>query len=81
MSLFRRVREKTFETAVERRGEDEGLPRRVSFGRGAYEEVARVKAAKGLDIVLLTVADLLRQPDLVTPQPGLLLPLPGGTTP
>lgn len=48
-----------FETAVERYGADKGYVVAFSFTRGAVEEVARVKAAKGLDIELVTVQDLL----------------------
>lgn len=69
-----------FETAVERGGKAKGYIVAFSFGRGAHEEAARVKAAKGLEIVLVKVADLLTDaPDIVTPQPGLFandLPLP-----
>ena len=48
-----------FETAVERYGADRGYVVAFSFTRGAHEEVARVKAAKGLEIELVTVKDLL----------------------
>lgn len=69
-----------FETAVERGGKQKGYIVALSFGRGAYEEAARVKAAKELDIVLVKVDDLLTNaPDIVTPQPGLFvteMPLP-----
>jgi len=69
-----------FETAVKRGGKQKGYIVALSFGRGAYEEVARVKAAEGLEIVLVKVGDLLKDtPDLVTPEAGLFgvdLPLP-----
>ncbi|MGI8998208.1 MAG: restriction endonuclease [Candidatus Limnocylindria bacterium] len=61
-----------FETAVERAGKKKGYIVALSFGSGAIEEVARVKE-KGLEIVLLPVAELLRGLDIVTPQPGLLM--------
>jgi DNA modification methylase len=48
-----------FETAVERYGSNKGYVVAFSFTRGAHEEVARVKAAKGLDIELVTVKELL----------------------
>lgn len=71
-----------FETAVERNGKSKGYIVAFSFTRGAYEEAARAKNAKGIDIELVTVADLLVDvPDLVTPRPSLLapeLPLPKG---
>ncbi|MBA2444277.1 MAG: restriction endonuclease [Nocardioidaceae bacterium] len=64
-----------FETAVERAGKRKGYIVAFSFGRGAHEEVARVRAAKGLDIVLVRVADLLSESvDLPTPEVGLLMP-------
>jgi DNA modification methylase len=49
----------TFETAVERQGSDKGYIVAFSFTRGAREEVARAKTAKGLEIELVTVKDLL----------------------
>jgi hypothetical protein len=48
-----------FETAVERYGANKGHIVAFSFTRGAVEEVARVKNAKGLEIELVTVKDLL----------------------
>ncbi len=74
-----------FETAVERGGKTKGYIVAFSFGRGAYEEAARVKAAKGLDIVLVQVADLLSDaPDIITPESGLFAddqPLPTARPP
>jgi DNA modification methylase len=61
-----------FETAVKRSGKDKGYIVAFSYGKGAYEEVARAKGADGLTIELLTVADLLEgKADLVTPDVGL----------
>jgi DNA modification methylase len=69
-----------FETAVKRSGKDKGYIVAFSFGKGAYEEAARVKGADGLTIELLKVADLLEgKADLVTPETGLFgadVPLP-----
>ncbi len=64
-----------FQTAIERTGKSKGYIVAFSFTRGAYEEAARVKASKSIEIKLVPVADLLaQQADLVTPQPGLLVP-------
>ncbi len=69
-----------FETAVKRSGHTKGYIVAFSFGKGAYEEAARVKGAEGMVIELLTVADLLEgKADLVTPETGLFsvdLPMP-----
>jgi len=75
-----------FETAIERNGSKAGLVVAFSYTRGAYEEAARAKAAKGIDIALVTVSDLLSSDvaDLITPyEPTLVpgaeaLPLPKG---
>lgn len=48
-----------FETAVERSGSKAGLIVAFSFTRGAREEVARVKAERGIDIRLTRVTDLI----------------------
>lgn len=48
-----------FETAMRRLGKKKGYVVAFSFGRGAKEEVARVKNQEDLDITLLTVQDLL----------------------
>jgi len=57
-----------FETAIERAGRSKGYIVALSFTRGSREEVARVKAAKGLDIQLIEVKDLLLDTSqLVTP--------------
>ncbi|HVC88293.1 MAG TPA: DNA methyltransferase [Gaiellaceae bacterium] len=51
-----------FETAIRREGKDRGYVVAFSFGRGAYQEVARAKS-EGLNIALVTVATLLNNPD------------------
>ena len=57
-----------FETAVERHSASKGYVVAFGFTRGAHEEVARVKAAKGLEIELVTVEDiLLGTSELVAP--------------
>jgi len=48
-----------FETAMDRVKKNKGYIAAYSFGKGAYEEVARVKNDKGLEIILRTVQDLL----------------------
>jgi len=55
-----------FETAIERNRSTAGTVVAFSFTRGAYEETARAKAAKGLDITLTTVQQLLTS-DLADP--------------
>jgi DNA modification methylase len=70
-----------FETAVERKGSRKGYIVGLSFTRGAYEEAARARSARNLDIQLITVAELLEKvPDLAASDVGDLivsdLPLP-----
>ena len=48
-----------FETAMRRMNKKKGYVVAFSFGRGAVEEVARVKNQEGIEIVLRTVQDLL----------------------
>jgi DNA modification methylase len=48
-----------FETAIERNEKRKGFVVAFSFGRGAHEEVARVKGKLGLEIELVSVQDLL----------------------
>jgi DNA modification methylase len=48
-----------FETAMRRMNKKKGYIVAFSFGKGAFEEVARVKNQEGLDITLRTVQDLL----------------------
>lgn len=49
-----------FETAMRRRGAKKSIIVAFSFGKGAYEEVARTKLQDGLEIHLIKVADLLK---------------------
>lgn len=68
-----------FQTAVQRIGKAKGYIVGLSFTRGAHEEAARVKATNGMEIVLVDVADLLRDsPDIVTPEAGFFgeMPMP-----
>jgi tRNA G10 N-methylase Trm11 len=48
-----------FETAMRRFGKKKGYIIALSFGSGAYEEVARVKNEEGIVIVLRTVDEIL----------------------
>lgn len=67
-----------FETAIDRNGNKAGYIVAFSFTRGAREEVARVRNAKGLDIRLTRVADLLagdRPPDAPDASPPEVAPL------
>lgn len=54
-----------FETAVERDGDDKGYVVAFSFTKGAYEEAARAKRERGLDIVLVTVGDVVSVGELI----------------
>lgn len=69
-----------FETAIERSKKHRGTIYAFSFTKGAYEEAARAKAAKGIEIELIEVSKLLGDyADLVTPERKLLVadaPLP-----
>lgn len=61
-----------FETAMERVDRKRGYIVAFSFTRGAHEEAARVKAAKGLEIDLIEVSRLLADTShLVTPDQTL----------
>lgn len=51
-----------FETAIQRAKKQRGFVIAFSFGRGAHEEVARVKR-QGLEIHLVTIDDLLQRLD------------------
>jgi DNA modification methylase len=64
-----------FETAIKRAHHCRGYIIAFSFGRGAREEVARVRQ-DGLDIRLLPVRDLLERPDWVMVQMGIAGGLP-----
>ncbi len=48
-----------FETAIRRRGKKKGVIVAFSFGKGAFEELARVKLHEDLEIEAVTVKDLL----------------------
>ncbi|MBA3570909.1 MAG: restriction endonuclease [Pyrinomonadaceae bacterium] len=59
-----------FETAIERAGKKKGVVYGFGFTRGAYEEAARARTAKGIEVQLVTVSALLeKRGDLVTPTP------------
>jgi tRNA G10 N-methylase Trm11 len=47
-----------FETAIRRRKATKGIVVAFSFGKGAYEEIARVRLQEGLEIKALTVKEL-----------------------
>lgn len=61
----------SFQTAVERSGKHKGYVIAFSFTRGAKEEAARAKIARGLEIVLVEVERLLQGSWDVTPTPQL----------
>ena len=50
-----------FETAMQRIGKNKGVIVAFSFGKGAYEEVARAKLEQGLEITLKTVDEILKE--------------------
>jgi len=50
-----------FETVLVRERKKGGIIVALSFGKGAYEEVARAKLEQGVEIELRTVADILEQ--------------------
>jgi len=50
-----------FETALKRQNYKKGYIVAFSFGKGAYEEVARIKNKEGLEIKLITIKDLLEK--------------------
>jgi len=50
-----------FETAIRRMKKTKGIIVAISFGKGAYEEIARVKNKEGLEIELKTVEEILRE--------------------
>ncbi len=59
-----------FQAAIDREKKDKGYIVAFSFTKGAYEETARVKAARDHQIQLIEVVALLEDPaDLVTPTP------------
>jgi len=64
-----------FETAIERNGSAKGYIVAFSFSKPAREEVARVKAKKGLEIELVEVATLVKAPpNKSTPELSDLFP-------
>lgn len=54
-----------FETAVERDGKHKGYVVAFSYTRGAYEEAARSKRKRGIEIVLVKVEDIVNVGDLI----------------
>lgn len=50
-----------FETAIKRSKKTKGVIVAISFGKGAYEEVARAKNQEGLEIELKTLEDLIEE--------------------
>lgn len=50
-----------FESAMRRIKKNKGIIVAFSFGKGAYEEVARVKNEQGLEITLKTVEEILKE--------------------
>jgi hypothetical protein len=50
-----------FETAIQRTGKIKGVIVAFSFGKGAYEEVARAKNEQGLEITLKMIEELLKE--------------------
>ena len=50
-----------FETAIRRMNKTKGVIVALSFGKGAYEEVARVKNEEGLEIKLKAVEEILKE--------------------
>lgn len=58
-----------FETAIRRRKTNKGIIVAFSFGKGAYEEIARAKLNDGLDIKAVTIKELLKNQDQKTKLP------------
>lgn len=50
-----------FESAIRRAGKNKGVIVAFSFGKGAHEEVAKVKLEQGLEITLKTVEEILKE--------------------
>jgi hypothetical protein len=48
-----------FETAIQRKGKKKGVIVAFSFGKGAFEEVARAKAEMGVEIILKPAQEIL----------------------
>ncbi len=55
-----------FETALRRKKKSKGIIVAFSFGRGAYEEIARAKLNDNLDIKPLQIKDLLKRQEQQT---------------
>jgi DNA modification methylase len=55
----------TFRTAVERDGKHKGFVVAFSFTRGAIDEVARLRKADNIEIVLVKAEDIVRVGDLI----------------
>jgi hypothetical protein len=49
-----------FETALQRANKQHGIIVALSFGRGAYDEIARAKHEQGLEIELKTMEELIK---------------------
>ena len=49
-----------FETAMRRRKATKGVIVAFSFGKGAYDEIARAKLYDGLEITAITVKELIK---------------------
>jgi len=52
-----------FETAIRRRKQTKGIIVAFSFGRGAFEEIARAQLHDNIEIQALTVKELLKNQD------------------
>jgi len=53
-----------FETAIRRRKAKKGIIVAFSFGKGAYEEIARAKLHEGLETQPITVKELVENKSL-----------------
>ena len=51
----------SFKATMTRAGRNKGIIVALSFGKGAYEEVARAKQEEGLEIELKTLEDLMTE--------------------
>jgi DNA modification methylase len=70
-----RITVDNFETAIERYGATKGYIVAFSFTKNAREEIARVRAEKGLEIELVEVSTLVKAPpDKTTPELADLFP-------
>ena len=55
-----------FETAIRRKKKSHGIIVAFSFGKGAYEEIARAKLHDQVDIKLLKIKELLQKQEQIT---------------